>query len=200
VVLKLGSIILLNFMTSTQFSLIIEVDELINENELSYLDSLIKEKQINAGWKFFVKSSLDFERVERICSELCLNNHEVKPVVTCDNLDFFHENVFLEKADLLNPKLCRREVFAHQALNTNDFGKLTIMTDGKVFANPYFPALGTIEDDIRELIYRELTEGKSWLRIRNMEPCCKCVFQWLCPSPSDYELAIGKPNLCHIKP
>jgi pseudo-rSAM protein len=74
------------------------------------------------------------------------------------------------------------------------------MPDVKVYANPYFQALGTIEDDIRELIYKELTEGKSWLRIRDVEPCCNCVYQWLCPSPSDYELAIGKPNLCHIIP
>lgn len=49
------------------------------------------------------------------------------------------------------------------------------------------------------MIYREMIEGHSWLRIRNQEPCCSCIYQWFCPSPSNYELAIGRSNLCHIK-
>lgn len=116
------------------------------------------------------------------------------------NYAFFNHHVFLNESDLNEIKLSKAEIFAHQALNTNDFGKLTIMPDGKVYANPHFPVLGTIEDDIRELVYKELVNGTSWRRIRDMKPCCDCVYQWLCPSPSDYELAIGKPNLCHIKP
>jgi pseudo-rSAM protein len=55
-----------------------------------------------------------------------------------------------------------------------------------------------MDDDIRNLIYRELMEGKSWLRIRNQAPCTECLYQWLCPSPSNYEIVTGKPNLCHI--
>jgi hypothetical protein len=35
--------------------------------------------------------------------------------------------------------------------------------------------------------------------IRNQTPCDDCVYQWLCPSPSDYEIAISRPNLCHVK-
>ena len=60
-------------------------------------------------------------------------------------------------------------------------------------------ALGNINDDIRELIYYELVDGKSWHRIRNQAPCIDCIYQWLCPSPSNYEIAIGRPNLCHVK-
>ena len=75
-----------------------------------------------------------------------------------------------------------------------------IFSDGKVYANVYHEPLGTIDDDIRELIYKEMDKGTSWRRIRDMKPCCDCVYQWLCPSPSNYELAIGKPNLCHVKP
>jgi len=36
---------------------------------------------------------------------------------------------------------------------------------------------------------KEISEGKSWLWIRNQAPCSKCADQWLCPSPSDYEIS-----------
>jgi pseudo-rSAM protein len=48
------------------------------------------------------------------------------------------------------------------------------------------------------ILFIEVEEGKSWLRIRNQAPCSTCIYQWLCPPPSDYEIVIGRPNLCHI--
>jgi len=47
---------------------------------------------------------------------------------------------------------------------------------------------------------KEMLDNTAWRKIRNDYPCCDCIYQWLCPSPSNYELAIGKPNLCHVKP
>jgi len=78
---------------------------------------------------------------------------------------------------------------------------LTIGPDGKVYSGDMNePAIGTIDESLYTIVYREMTEGHSWLRIRDQKPCCDCIYQWLCPSPSNYELAIGKPNLCHVKP
>lgn len=61
----------------------------------------------------------------------------------------------------------------------------------------------------KELIYNTPQEigllngiiglGAYFLK-RVQNPCNACIYQWLCPSPSNYELAIGKPNLCHVKP
>lgn len=87
-----------------------------------------------------------------------------------------------------------------QIFNTNDFGRLRITTDGKVYANRLFPALGSVEkDSIYAIIRKEITEGQSWLRIRTQSPCDTCVYQWLCPSPSDYEIELNRPNLCLTK-
>jgi pseudo-rSAM protein len=88
----------------------------------------------------------------------------------------------------------------HQTLNTNDFGKLTILPNGSVYSNVNMEPLGTIENTVYSLVYKEITKGQSWFRIRDQAPCYDCVYQWLCPSPSNYELVIGKPDLCHIKP
>ena len=54
------------------------------------------------------------------------------------------------------------------------------------------------QHSIHEIVYNEIEKGKSWLRIRNQFPCDNCVYQWICPSPSNYEIAIGRSNLCHV--
>ena len=86
-------------------------------------------------------------------------------------------------------------------INKNDFGRLTVLPDDKIYANVNHAEIGVMgKDTIASVLYKEMTEGHSWLRIRDQKPCCDCIYQWLCPSPSNYELAIGKPNLCHVKP
>lgn len=61
--------------------------------------------------------------------------------------------------------------------------------------------LGNIyKDSIYDLVKKETEVGKSWFRIRNQFPCNSCVYQWFCPSPSKYEIAIGHSNLCNVKP
>lgn len=189
-----------NIFSSSQFVLVIEVKNFENLQKINEIASKINKQGINAQWTFQIRNEEEYQKAEIWIERYSLVNTEIKPVYTCENLQFFENNIYLTEEDLKTPILSKREVFAHQALNTNDFGKLTITPDGKVYANPYFPTLGFIEDDLRELIYKELTVGQSWRRIRDMKPCCDCVYQWLCPSPSDYELAIGKPNLCHIEP
>lgn len=92
-----------------------------------------------------------------------------------------------------------KKYLANQAINTYDFGKINIMSNGDVFANMNFLPIGNIyKDSVYDIVCKELNEGESWFRVRDKEPCNRCVFQWLCPSPSDYEIAIGLTNLCHV--
>jgi len=153
---------------------------------------------IQVEWVFAVSSKREFTKVNSIILKSNLESVEIKPFFNGKNLKFFKENVFLTKEDLLNSGLSKREVFAHQVLNTNDFGKFTIFPDRKVYANINHPPLGLIAEPVNQMVFSEMDKGTSWRRIRDMEPCCNCVYQWLCPSPSNYEIAIGKPNLCHV--
>lgn len=45
---------------------------------------------------------------------------------------------------------------------------------------------------------KEIEIGESWLRIRNQKTCCDCLYQYICPSPSDLDLMIGQLNLCTV--
>ena len=121
------------------------------------------------------------------------------PVYNGENIPFFESNVFMGKDDVDNVDLSKNDIFMRQAINIGDFGKLTIMPDGKVYANVNMPSLGTIDDSPYSIVYKEFTNGESWFRLRVQKPCENCVYQWLCPSPSDYEIAIGRPNLCHVR-
>jgi pseudo-rSAM protein len=125
-------------------------------------------------------------------------NSQIIPIWNGENFNFFHSTVFISEMEVNDIYCSKREVFIKQAVNTYDFGKLTVMPDGQVYANVNTRAIGLIDNSIVSLIYKEFTEGKSWLRIRDQKPCVDCIYQWLCPSPSNYEIVIGKYNLCDI--
>jgi pseudo-rSAM protein len=121
------------------------------------------------------------------------------PLYNKENLSFFKSNIFIEKDDMDRINLSKNEIFMRQAFNIGDFGKLTVMPDGNVYANVNALSLGTIDDSPYSIIYKEFTDGQSWFKLRDQAPCDNCIYQWLCPSPSNYEIVFDRPNLCHVK-
>lgn len=162
----------------------------------------IKQNNIAQLWEVSITSISEYEKAEILGQQLAnLNiNVAIKPFYDGENIAFFEENVFIDQEYLDTSELDRQDIFALQELNTNDFGKITILPDGKVYANINKESIGDIKDSIGEMLCKELESGISWRRTRyKTEPCSQCRFKLICPSPSNYELAIGKPNMCHIK-
>jgi len=126
---------------------------------------------------------------------------KLQPYYTGGNFQFFENYVFMTLDDLLSEPVDRRSIFRHQALNEHFFGKVTIMPTGEVYSSLWSEPLGNIkEEKLKQLLYREFTERDVWLGTRSkVEPCKGCVNRDLCPSISNYELAIGRNNLCHIR-
>jgi pseudo-rSAM protein len=59
------------------------------------------------------------------------------------------------------------------------------------------PVLGNINTiSLLELIAKELEQNTAWRKIRNNKPCNECLFQYLCPSISNYEMTLERENLC----
>jgi len=169
----------------------------VNETEFSAcLERLNSE---DATFHFFITGENDYNQAERLFNTYTIRNYRLHPIHTGVNRRFFEENVYLTKEDIFSNPLSFREIFARQKLNTNFFGSLTLMPDGKVYANVNSPVLGNIEtDSMLDLINKEMNENTAWRKTRNATPCTDCLYQFLCPSPANYEQAIGKPNLCHI--
>lgn len=193
------SVIPLQPSFENNFSYSIVVDFPVRSQFWDNSMQVIQNQTLPFEFIFNVSSLSDCEQAEQLIEQDQIERYKLKPVYTGDNLQFFKENIFLSKEDILSTHISIKNIFTNQSINIFDFGRINIMPNGDVFSNLNHPSLGNIyTSSIYDLIRKELIEGKSWLRTRNLTPCNTCVYQWLCPSPSDYEIAIGRPNLCKV--
>jgi pseudo-rSAM protein len=157
-------------------------------------------KDTKARYHFFITGTEDYEKAAIWIEKYGISRYTVHPVYTNTNQAFFEEYVYTSYEDIFQTKLSFRQIFAHQKLNTHFFGLLTIFPDGNVYANVNRAALGSIATDtLLDTINKEMLVNTAWRKIRDKAPCSNCLYQYLCPSPSNYETVIGKPDLCHIK-
>ena len=123
----------------------------------------------------------------------------IRPFYNGENIAFFEENVFMSESDFDILAVDKQHIFAQQELNMNNFGKIIILSDGKVYANVNQEPIGDIGDSFCEILCKELVSGISWRSTRyKIYPCSQCRFKLICPSPSNYELVIGQFNLCYV--
>lgn len=182
------------------FSYKISVRFPVNKQQWDESIQLMKGQGLPFGYIFDVTSLGDCQKAEQFIEEYHIEKYQLNPVYTGNNIDFFEENIFLSREDILSTSMSMKDFFSKRSINKNDFGKIQIMSNGDVYANVSHPILGNIEThSVYTIVQKEIREGKSWLRIRNQAPCNTCIYQDICPSPSDYEIAIGRPNLCSVK-
>lgn len=184
-----------------------EIDKLVLIIPMHFVsETVLKEKVsalqdcLNIQWLFLINSEDEYLHAEALCEQYRIDNYMFKPIFNGKNLSFFEDFIFMDEIEVLGLQPTKREIYANQTINRNEFGRITVLPNGDIYANPNKNRLGTIyEDRMHDIIFKEMNEGASWLNIRKEQPCCGCIYQWLCPSPSHYEDVIGKPNLCHVK-
>lgn len=148
-------------------------------------------------YHFLVENKDDVEQAEKMASKYKISSYLLHPIYNGNNIAFFEENVFINEEDVFYKTFTHREIFAHQKLNTNFFGMFNILPNGDVKADVSSESIGNINvDKFIELIHRELLQNTAWRRLREGDQCSDCLHQFLCPSPSGYERAIGWNNLC----
>lgn len=176
---------------STRFNILID-----GFFDVSFFQSV----SLSTIFTVLIHSDKEFELYSKLFDNLDIDlNVQYVPIYNKENISFFESNIYLDEEDLKNLNVSKKEVFMHQALNTGNFGKLTIMPNGHVYANVNETSLGTINDSTYTIVYKEFLDGNSWFKLREQAPCNNCVYQWLCPSPSNYEIVINRPNLCCLK-
>jgi len=194
------NVIALQPVFGNNFNYRISVDFPMDWQQWNLSRQILVNQTLPVEYVFNVTSDEDCLQVEHLVEQFSIENYRLNPVYTGNNILFFEKNVFLTKEDILSTPMTIKDFFTRQAMNIYDFGKINIMQNGDVYANLDHPVLGNINtDSIYEIVHKEVEEGKSWFRIRNQAPCNDCVYQWLCPPPSNYEIEIGRPNLCHVK-
>lgn len=153
-------------------------------------------REYHLRWDFIVSDDADIEKIEELdIPDFC--RISIQPYYNGANPDFFREHVFYNLQDIIAEPLDRQTIFRRQVLNENFFGKLTVMPSGDVYSNLNFPVLGNLcQHSLKELVYKELSESKAWLRVRNEKPCKDCMNKCLCPSISNYEIVLNRENMC----
>lgn len=145
---------------------------------------------------FLISSEKQYYAIECLGNLYPYVEIEMIPIYNGDNYDLFERLVFLSKEDILSSHLDKKEIFMHQVLNINHFGVLYLMPNKKIYSDINQPELGCINDSIYNLIMNELSQNYSWRRIRNNASCQKCLYRYLCPSPTRYESIMNIECVC----
>lgn len=172
----------------------------LDKDIFSSLIEMLSDIEQDTRWLLLVASEEDCVKAEELIVTYSLEAYGIKPIYSGRNISFFENAVYLTEEDILNIQMKKRDFYGIQKINKNDFGRLTVFPDGKVYANVNGMPVGEIGDrTVSSMLCYEIKEERSWFRIRNQKPCCDCIYQWLCPSPSNYEFVLNKPNLCNVK-
>jgi pseudo-rSAM protein len=190
----------LKFVNPASSLLKILIPAPINEENLKAALQILEKSKLPSEFIFLIQDGREFEKAGRVAASLQIDNYDYQPLFNGENLQFFKENVFITKEEILGSKPAMNDIYAHSEINTLNFGKLIVSPAGRVYADLNAPGLGMLgKDSIYDVLYREAYHGKSWRRVRkNVQPCKCCTYQALCPPLSDYTYALGRNDLCHI--
>ena len=152
-------------------------------------------------YSFVAQSEEEVEMLDILITKYGIENYRFFPYFNGDNMDFFRDNIFLDKDAITTSAPDMNDILERETLNSNYFRKLGVLSDKSVHANFNHSKIGTLgKDHIMDMVYKELHKGKSWAAVRKkVSPCKSCTLNSLCPPISNYEYAVGRYNLCHVK-
>jgi pseudo-rSAM protein len=190
----------MQIISDAGINLDIYIDFPVQKNRIKPIQELSKYASSTISCFFLISSEEELISAEKLVETYVISRYTFVPVYTGDNDDFFERNIFLSEEDILLHPVSMREIFIHQTLNIESFGKLAILASGSVYSNLFSPEIGTIQEhSLLEILYKELDSVGHWLKVRTCALCENCRYQWLCPLPTNYEQLLHKNNLCQIR-
>lgn len=161
----------------------------------------MRDSGIKTKWVFIVQHENDLESVQTFSRSYGIGDFLLRPFYNGRNLAFFEKYVFVSREMIQNARPREKDIFSNMVVNPTHFGSLVVLSSGNIHANVNRAPLGKVGyDSLYNVVYKEMSNGNSWRRIRKkVAPCKNCTFELLCPPLSNYEYAIGMNNLCHIR-
>lgn len=173
----------------------------IQEDSFQQALASVLHENLHTTLVFMIQNDQEYQQAELLITRFQLDFVEFLPVFNGQNEQFFKENFFIDRADIQANRPPLHDIYINHSLNAADFGKLTVMADGKLYANVNDAPMGELgKDSIYPLLLNELGEKKSWrLTRKDVFPCRSCTFQMLCPTINNYNRLMKRYNLCHIR-
>ena len=185
-----------NDMLNDNIYLHISVDFPVQLHKLREILKHSKKLNDRLKLRFIVRGEKEIEMLEDVIDEIDTDDYFLIPFYDGANLSFFEKYVYIGDDELREESPTKKELYKRQYFNLNDVGKLIVSSNGEYYSNINFPALGNVREKIETVIKREWEEGKAWKRTRNQKPCTECIYQYICPSPSNSDLILNKIDLC----
>lgn len=170
------------------------------QDSFDEINRMLADTSVAYSWIYILSEESDIDKMEVLRQGNSSVTITPCPVFTGDNLSFFEECVYTYKEDITTCSYDKKDIFAHQVMNSNYWGRLSVFPDGSVYSNTNNPPVGTMNDSVYNLIIKEMKSRSAWRLTRDVVPeCAKCLHRYLCPPPSNYGSVIGKFNLCHME-
>jgi pseudo-rSAM protein len=177
------------------------VDFPVSEQELEKAVSMCAESGLNCEFNFVLQKEEDIDAAQEISSRLKIDNVVFKPFYNQENYDFFKNNVFVNKEELLQAKPGLKDIYARTKVNPLHFGRITVLSNGAIQANVNTGKIGELgRDSLYDVVLKEMYEGCSWINPRvKVSPCKSCNYSLLCSPISNYEYVLKRNDLCNIQ-
>jgi len=187
----------------------ISIEECLNIDKLNILvdggfnpvklNRIVKEVDLlDSRFIFRVKCMDDIDSAYRFIDANRIDSIVI-PFWDGKNSYFLHSVLEMDVDDIFSRPITRREIFRNQKLNSNLFGHLYVLPNGNVFSNLADKPIGDFRTDIiSKIIHTELEAGTVWRKTRDDVSCNSCIYKFLCPPPSEYEISMKNYHLCNI--
>lgn len=181
-------------------SLVISIGFPVREDKLKDAVTMLHRLGIDAEYIFVIQKEEEIETAQEICTRLKIANVTFKPFYNGKNFGFFKENVFVNRQALLQLKPNLKQIFSRMKTNPLNFGRITVLSNGTIYANVNANKIGISgRDSLYDVVLKEISDGRSWRKTRDkVSPCKSCVYCFLCPPLTNYEYSLKRNNLCHI--
>lgn len=127
------------------------------------------------------------------------DNDKMIPFYNGNNTSFFESDVYLTKGEILSTRCTMDNILSKGVFNLNYFGKLIVDCDKKVYTSMNLNCLGEIisPESFWAVLINAVKPTSGWRLLRkDMKECKNCLFNFLCPPVSDYELVMNTNQLC----
>jgi len=167
----------------------------------NYFDKSKNNPSIPRCFNFIVTNNKEYQESIEIIKQHKIENYSFSPFLKNDNIDFLKTNLLLDENEILKMRLGQQDIFINENINTNYFGKLTIIPTGEVYSNTNLASLGNIGNkSIIELADKEFHSNNSWRKLRkNITPCKSCIYNSICPPISNFDYLLNHFDLCKIR-